>query len=272
MCGARRGWLLVMALAGAPPAAAGDDLPPPPPGLPLPPGRLAPGQLPALPELDRLRPSLTPADDDAPPPPAAPEERGPRRASSKSDGLLGALTGSVAVDSDGRGREWEDPLWKRTWQADQSWRCPVYGPLTVFGQLGGSGEEPGQADLALSGRTGLACKLPLWVAELQLRSGPGVRYTDPLRPDHTREKTDWLVEVQARCPLAFGIGLEYQGTALPALSPLDQDQLSQDLRLALPLGNSGKLRLGARHHWAASPDPRPWSDGMQLYVGLELTR
>jgi hypothetical protein len=52
------------------------------------------------------------------------------------------------------------------------------------------------------------------------------------RPDRTREKSDWQVEVQVHCPLLCGIGLEYQGLALPALTPQVQDQITQDVHLA----------------------------------------
>jgi hypothetical protein len=261
----RHGWLMLLFFAAAP-VAADDGVPP---GLPPPPGEAPPGLRPAAPELDRIFAFEIPGPDDPP----APDPRGPRKASSQTDVGWGALSGSVAVvDTDGRGKVWEDPLWKRTWRADESWRCPVIGPVTAFGQVGGSGEEPGQSDMSFSGRTGLACKVPVWVAELQLRGGPGVRYTDPLRPDRSREQTDFLVEVQARCPLVFGIGLEYQATALPALTPLAQDQLNQDLRLALPFGTGGKFKVGARRSWQGSGDPHTWSDSTQLYLGLELAR
>jgi hypothetical protein len=127
--------------------------------------------------------------------------------------------------------------------------------------------------MKVAGRTGLACKLPLiGASELLIRSGPGVTCTDPLRPDRVREHADFLVEVQARWPLLFGIGLEYQGTAAPALNALDKDWIKQDVRLALPVGTAGKVQVGARHRWENSVEPRPWSDGAELYLGFELKR
>src|SRR5262249_29974816 len=97
-----------------------------------------------------------------------------------------------------------------------------------------------------------------------------VTYTDPLRPERAQEHSELLVEVQGRLPLLFGAGLEYQGSAVPALTPLAHDQITQDLRLALPVGSTGKLRLGARRRWENFAEPRATPDSMQLYMGLEL--
>lgn len=242
---------------------------------------------PPPPELVRPRFLADPADPEGGDPiwtapalaPASPSltgegaERKPRRVSNSSQGVWGALTASVVVNERPELSTWEEPLWKRTWKADQSWRYSVLGPVAVFGQLGANSEEAAQADMTVAARTGLACKVPVGgLAEVVLRGGPGVRYTDPLRPDRVRERSDLLFEVQARCPLLFGIGLEYQASALPALTPVAQDQLNQDLRLAFPVGSAGKFQFGARHRWASTPEARPWSDGMQLYLGLELAR
>jgi hypothetical protein len=206
-------------------------------------------------------------------PAATPDQRLPRKASASSDGLLGTLTTSVAVNESELSPPWEDPLWKRTWKTDESWRCTLAGPVFVFGQVGANSEEAGQSDLKLAGRTGLACKVPVGsLAELQVRTGPGVSYTDPLRPERMREKSDWQVEVQVRCPLLLGIGLEYQGVALPALTPQAQDQITHDVRLAFPVGSAGKLQLGARQIWTTTTNAQPWTENRQLYLGLELAR
>src|SRR5207249_2355664 len=133
------------------------------------------------------------------------------------------------------------------------------GPFFVFGQVGAGAEDANQQDLKFNGKTGLACKLPLGSeGEIVLSGGPSVTYTDPLRPERLREKSGWLLEVQARWPILAGIGLEYQGTASPALTPLERDRILHDLRLAVPLGLGGKLRLGARHQWESTLTPRPF--------------
>ena len=77
--------------------------------------------------------------------------------------------------------------------------------------------------------------------------------------------------MQARWPLLGKIGLEYQATAAPALTPLDHDWMNSDLGLAIPVCAGGTVRFGARHKWENVPDPKPSSDSMQLYFGLELS-
>jgi hypothetical protein len=184
----------------------------------------------------------------------------------------GDLTSQVEVTDTPQAGVWDDPVWKRAWKADQSFRLPVLGPVFVFGQLGANSDEAGQTNMKVSGRTGLACKVPLGsLAEFTFRSGPGVSCTDPLRPPRAQERSDWLLEVQARWPLLFGAGLEYQGSATPALTPLEQDLVKQDVRLAFPVGQAGKFNVGARHQWTSSLTPTgAWTDSMQVYVGLEL--
>ncbi len=81
-----------------------------------------------------------------------------------------------------------------------------------------------------------------------------------------------VVELQARYQLLGPLKVEYDGTALPALTPLDRHRLNQDVRFAIPLGNAGQIRLGARHAWEEQPVPRPWTEGMQLYLGVGLKR
>jgi hypothetical protein len=203
-------------------------------------------------------------------------DRKPRKVGQKHQGLLGSLDTQVEVTDAPVSRIWDDPAWKRTWQTNENWQMGLAGPLTVFGQVGANSDEAGQTNMKVSGRTGLSCKLPVGsLAELTLRSGPGVSYSDPLHPLHTQGRSDWLVEVQARWPLLFGIGLEYQGSAMPALTPLQQDMVNQDLRLAFPLGAGGKLKVGAKQQWAGLFDQRTPTtvlDNMQLYLGLELSR
>jgi hypothetical protein len=198
----------------------------------------------------------------------------PRKVSTSTRGGWGALTGNVVVADDGSLSARDQSPGQRTWQADQSWRCDVAGPFSAFGQVGANSAEACQTDMKMNARTGLACKVPMaGLAEVVLRGGPGVSCTDPLRPDRTQSHSDWLFEVQARCPLIFGAGLEYQATALPALTPQAQDQLNQDLHLALPVGDAGKFKVGARHKWTSTTtNTQPWTDAVQLYLGLELAR
>jgi hypothetical protein len=82
-----------------------------------------------------------------------------------------------------------------------------------------------------------------------------------------------LLELQARCPVAGPLQLEYQGIAVPALDPMERHRLNQNLGVAIPLGGAGHLRLGARHQWEDTLTPtKTWADGMQLYLGVGLRR
>jgi hypothetical protein len=199
---------------------------------------------------------------------------GPRKVQQKSEGVLGSWESQMLIQSAHPAVAWEDPLRKRQWQTDEAWKCPVLGPLSVYGQVNAATEEMQQQDMKVTGKTGVACSVPTGIpqAALTLRSGPSVTYTDPLRPERMRERAEWAFEVQGRVPLLAGIGLEYQGIALPALTPLDHDRLTQDLRLAVPMGPTGKFTVGAKRQWELATDPRAGTDSTQLYLGLELKR
>lgn len=219
-------------------------------------------------------PLVTPSPDPSRPTDlAAPPGRDldPLRFNRQTDGFWGTLSGKQVIQDRPPSSVWEDPTFKRNWQSEESWRYKVAGPLALFGQMGAVGGDVDQQDVKFSGRTGVACQVPVpQGAELVLRGGPSITYTDPLRPDHTTSHSELMVELQGRLPLAFGVGLEYQGTATPGLTPLERDRLQQDLRFAFPVGSSGKLRLGAKHRWENAADQKPAPDSMQLYLGLEL--
>jgi hypothetical protein len=153
------------------------------------------------------------------------------------------------------------PAWKR----QDAWDCPLAGPFTVYGKLNGAEDK-------VEGRAGVRCKVGLWgSAELELRSGPSLTCTDPMRQDRAQARSEWLLEVQARWPLLASVGLEYQGVASPALTPLDKDRISHDLRLAIPVGPAGKFSIGARQKLEAADAPRSvWSEAREVYLGLEL--
>jgi hypothetical protein len=240
---------LLVVLACAPCRAADDEPPPSPP----------PGGL--------FTPAWPPATEEGPSQPV------PRTVRSATAGDWGLLTANSVLGDAANPPAWDDPLLPREWKTNGDWRCPVMGPLFVFGQFGGGGTEVAQQDTKVAGQTGVGCKwAPVQDAEFTVRSGPSVTYTDPLRPDRVQERSEWLMEVQAKWPIYGKIGLEFQGKAAPALTPLDHDWIDQDLGLSAPLCPGGTMRFGARCHWENTPDPKPSSDSMQLYFGLELKK
>jgi hypothetical protein len=200
--------------------------------------------------------------------------RGARKVKQTAAGDWGSLNSQMIVPEGRQVFSWEDPLHKRQWQTDEAWKYTVLGPFSLYGQVNAVTGEVQQQDVQVAGKTGLACSVPTGIpaAALILRSGPSISYSDALRPDRLRERAEWLLEVEGRVPLIGGIGLEFQGAALPALNPLDHDRVMQDLRLAFPMGSTGKLKLGAKRQWETTPAARVLNDSTQLYLGLELTR
>jgi hypothetical protein len=200
-------------------------------------------------------------------------EREPLKFDSRTEGFWGTLSGKQVLQQPDATAAWEDPTGKRTWQSEQAWRLPVAGPVAVFGEFGASSEDRALQDMKVVGRTGVACTLPdLLGTEWQVRGGPNMTAADPLRPERTQTHSEMLVEFQGRVPLLAGIGLEYQGSAVPALTPLDRDRIQHDVGLAFPVGDAGKLKFGAKHTWVNTTDSRPIPDATQLYLGLELKR
>ena len=256
---------LFLVLAGA--SVRADDPPPSPPG-----GLFTPAWPPTL-DGAAVRPTTSSTPDFNPWPEWEPSQPVPQNVHSTTAGEWGSLTANSVLGDAANPSDWDDPLHPREWKTDGDWRCPVLGPIFVFGQFGGGGTEVAEQDTKVSGQTGLGCKwAPLQDAEFTVRSGPSMAYTDPLRPDRTQQRSEWLMEVEARWPIFGKVGLEFQGKAAPALTPLDHDWMDQDLGLTAPICPGGTVRFGARHHWENTPDPTPASDSMQLYFGLELKR
>jgi hypothetical protein len=214
---------------------------------------------PAEPDGPEGEPRLDWANDDS----------GRRKLRNQTDGLLGSFTAQVVLGDVGLG--WDQPVVDDAWQTEEAWKLDVVGPFSVFGQVGAGCVLTHVEDLKLSGRTGLAWKLPaLLGGEVLLRGGPGVTYVDALRQTVGQGRPEVLVEVQGHWPLFGALGLEFQGSAAPALLPTDHDRLDQDVRLALPLGKVGRLRVGAKHSWENLTIPRPGSDTMQLYLNFSV--
>jgi hypothetical protein len=196
--------------------------------------------------------------------------RDPLRASSTNPLLLGTLTCQQTVRDGDIGTVWDDPSTRRGWQADEDYKLGLLGPLFVFGQASAAAEDALRQDARLNGRTGVGVQVPVPAGELLFRGGTNVTYSDPLRQERAKERSEMLLEVKGRYPLLFGINLEFQGSASPALSPLDHDWVSEEVRLALPLGGNGQFHFGARQRWENVVEQRPTSDGTQLFLGLEF--
>lgn len=165
----------------------------------------------------------------------------------------------------------------RTWQTEESMRMEVLGPLFVFGQADASSQSIERQRLRMFGKTGVGVRWQPWTrAEVQVRGGPVLSYADA--GGTPEEEARLALELTAKAPLFAGLKVEYSGTALPAMSALVREQLSQDVRLALSLSERSQFHVGTRYNWtdpgtAATEAARaPWTDRMQLYLGLQLKR
>jgi hypothetical protein len=161
------------------------------------------------------------------------------------------------------------------WQTEEALQVPVSGPLFVFGRFQGGYNTLTAQEATMTGQTGVGCKLkPLTGAEIQIRGCSRMSYqADPLRPDRlpTAHK-DLLLELQCGYQLVGPLKLEYQGTATPALDPLDHNKVQQDVRFAIPLGEGGQFHVGAKHQWEDASAAKSWTDNTQLYLGIGLKR
>jgi hypothetical protein len=195
------------------------------------------------------------------------------KANGQVEGPWGSLKAKLEVASAAReldGREGE------RWQAEEALQVPVAGPLYVFGQVNYGYNTWTAQQTTFSTRSGVGCKLqPVQGGEIVLTGGSVLnRQEDPLQPRRLPlEKSQLVVELQARYKLLGALKLEYQGSATPALDPLDHNRVQHDFRFALPLGQAGDVHVGAKHQWedVAGP-PRPWTESMQLYLGVGLKR
>jgi hypothetical protein len=125
--------------------------------------------------------------------------------------------------------------------------------------------------MTVNGRTGVGWKCPLQPgAEVLLRSATAVSCTGLPLPTRVLEESQLLVEVQYRWRLLSWAGLEYQGTAFPILNATEQSRVDQDLGVVFPLGQLGQFRLGTRHSWLHTPQPQPWTEGLQFHLGSTL--
>lgn len=214
-------------------------------------------------ELDRVRPSEDPGP--------APDHREISRAlGGETQGSWGSLSSSVALQS--QAAPAADVILSDRWQAEESWQLRIPGPVSIFGKVGAVRDYMADQELNITSQTGLAWKMSGWpLGEVQVRGGPRLlTYADLGRPAHKRDQPELFLEMQCRWPLPGRVSVEYQSTALPALTDDEHDRVDQDVRLAFPVGDSGQLRVGAKHSWENAGVPRPWANGMELYLGLAL--
>lgn len=200
-----------------------------------------------------------------------PGDREMRKLSNKAESEWGgSFSSEVAVRAPEH--TWDTPFERGEWSREDTLNIPLAGPLFLVGSAGLTGEYVADQNMKVVGRTHALLKVAVSEErELELRGGPTIKVNDALRPASSKDQTSILLEVQAKWPIVHGIGLEYSGEALPAMTPLDRPKLNQDIGLAFPL-SGGKVKLGAKHHWEQLQDARTSTTNMELYVGIEIGR
>lgn len=169
------------------------------------------------------------------------------------------------------------PYAGKDWKAQDKVQIPVPIPLAVaeqlfvYNQFDGSGDALNPQRTSLSGKNGVGLKWSLVAnSELQVRYATLFSYANDSTLGRFQERAQPAVEVMARVPLVGPLALEYTGSAIPALTRADTDQLKQELRFAIPLRGNDELEFGARYRWDIVPTPTPWVDRAQLFLGVKL--
>jgi hypothetical protein len=165
-----------------------------------------------------------------------------------------------------------DPSGRSAWETDQTVKVPVAGSMFVFNQVTGSTPDVDQHQYKWLGKTGVGLKLKPWLLqELQLRTGPAVRYDDTttLSKGQSPERSELFVEAVTKVPVPVvgPVNVEYSTYAVPAATSADRNQINQDVRFALPF-SSGQFHVGAKYKWEAA-SATPWMDRMQVYMGVQ---
>lgn len=171
------------------------------------------------------------------------------------------------------------PYAGRQWSAQERVQIPVPIPLPaaeqlfVYTQFDTSGDALGNLPTSVAGRTGVGLKWSLLAgSEVQVRYMTMFSYVNQASVGRYQERTQPAFEVLARLPILGPLELEYTGTALPAVSRTEPDQIRQELRLAWPLQGDSELEVGARYRWDLTPDSPSWIDRAQLFIGVRVRR
>jgi hypothetical protein len=161
------------------------------------------------------------------------------------------------------------------WQTKKALQVDMAGPFFAFGEFNAGYNTISAQEMKMSGGTGLGLKLAAWDSgEVSFKGGSQVNYfQDPLRPDRVQsDKSRLLFGLECQYAIVGPLKLEYSGSAVPAMSPLESSRISQDIRLLLPLGSNGHFRIGAKRYWDSQPAYRATPDANQIYLGVGLTR
>jgi hypothetical protein len=199
-------------------------------------------------------------------------QEGSWKIKNKKESVWGSLELEVMLENlDGPSR---DALGDR-WQTKKALQVDVAGPLFAFGEFNAGYNTISAQEMKMSGGTGLGFKLASWEnGEVAVKGGSQINYSqDPLRPTLIQnDKSRLVLGLECQYAIVGPLKLEYSGSAVPAMSALESNRISQDIRLLLPLGNNSQFRLGAKRNWSDQPALRAAPDANQVYFGIGITR
>ncbi len=163
------------------------------------------------------------------------------------------------------------PLRRNGYQAEDSLKFPLIGPVFLTGRVGANSSSFEWQQYKLSQAVGIGFRLPIG-GEFQLRSGQSLTNFDPYSDTMIPEQMTNFIELSSKWKLPWSLNLEYSGETGRFKSLDSHEFLSHDVRLAMPLSSSSKLKLGASYWWQDNSSPKPWMDRTWWYFGYELKR
>jgi len=163
------------------------------------------------------------------------------------------------------------PLRKSAWLTENQLLAPMAGPVYLIGQVGANSESQEWQQYKLVGRTGVGWKLPAWLGgDVQIRGGKALTNFDAERQSMIPDQSRTFLELVTKWALPGSLQLEFLSESV--MNPAGNDLQKRDLRLAVPITQSGQVHFGAKYWSMPSSDPAAWRDRMRFYMGVQWQR
>jgi hypothetical protein len=151
---------------------------------------------------------------------------------------------------------------------------PLNDRLFLVGQFGANSDDTDRQAYKVVGRTGIGWKLPSWLGgEIQIRGGKSMTNYDSTTADIIPDRQRTFYEINTKWPVWRIFNLEYTQETQFASTPDEHDKLNQDLRVAMPLSDTGQFHIGAKYYrYLDGTTTTPWLERLQFYLGLQYKR
>jgi hypothetical protein len=177
----------------------------------------------------------------------------------------------ILIDSD---PDASMPVRRNGWQREDTVKMPLSHRFFLVGQFGANSDDADRQAYSVVGRTGIGWKLPPWLGgEIQIRGGKSMTNYDSTTADIIPDKARTFYEINTKWPVWRLFNLEYTQETRFASTPDEHDRLKQDLRVALPLSDTGQFHIGAKYYrYLDGTTTTPWLERLQFYLGLQYKR